>query len=92
MSYYSLSYLGIVRAWHRHTRGQIDHFIRPKGRIKGGSTTTVKTPPHKGNSIPSSSVNTIIKRFEFRVSAGTGSKSSVTNERCSSTSVRNWNH
>lgn len=36
MSYYSLSYPGIIRAWHRHTRGQIDHFVCPQGRIKVG--------------------------------------------------------
>lgn len=36
MSYYSLSYPGVIRAWHRHTRGQIDHFICPSGRIKVG--------------------------------------------------------
>jgi len=36
MSYYSMTYPGVVRAWHRHTRGQIDHFICPKGRIMVG--------------------------------------------------------
>jgi dTDP-4-dehydrorhamnose 3,5-epimerase len=36
MSYYSMSYPGVVRAWHRHERGQIDHFVCPKGRIKIG--------------------------------------------------------
>lgn len=36
MSYYSLTYPGIIRAWHRHTRGQIDYFVCPKGRIKIG--------------------------------------------------------
>lgn len=36
MSYFSLSYPGIVRAWHRHTRGQVDHFVCPSGRIKVG--------------------------------------------------------
>lgn len=36
MSYYSLSYPGVIRAWHRHTRGQIDHFVCPKGQIKVG--------------------------------------------------------
>lgn len=36
MSYYSLTYPGIVRAWHRHTRGQVDHFVCPSGRIKIG--------------------------------------------------------
>lgn len=34
MSYYSMTYPGIIRAWHRHTRGQVDHFVCPKGRIK----------------------------------------------------------
>ena len=36
MSYYSMTYPGVVRAWHRHLRGQIDHFVCPKGRIKVG--------------------------------------------------------
>lgn len=36
MSYYSLSYPGIIRAWHKHKRGQIDHFVCPKGHIKVG--------------------------------------------------------
>lgn len=36
MSYYSMSYPGIIRAWHRHSRGQIDYFICPKGRILVG--------------------------------------------------------
>jgi dTDP-4-dehydrorhamnose 3,5-epimerase len=36
MSYYSMTYPGVVRAWHRHTRGQVDHFVCPKGRIKVG--------------------------------------------------------
>lgn len=36
MSYYSLTYPGVVRAWHRHTRGQVDHFVCPDGRIKIG--------------------------------------------------------
>lgn len=36
MSYYSLSYPGIIRAWHRHNWGQVDHFICPHGRIKVG--------------------------------------------------------
>jgi dTDP-4-dehydrorhamnose 3,5-epimerase len=34
MSYYSLTYPGIIRAWHRHNRGQIDYYACPKGRIK----------------------------------------------------------
>ena len=36
MSYYSMSYPGVVRAWHRHDRGQVDHFVCPNGRIKIG--------------------------------------------------------
>lgn len=36
MSYYSMSYPGVIRAWHRHTRGQVDHFVCPQGRIKVG--------------------------------------------------------
>lgn len=36
MSYFSMSYPGVIRAWHRHTRGQIDHFVCPQGRIKIG--------------------------------------------------------
>ena len=36
MSYYSVSHPGIVRAWHRHTRGQVDYFICPSGHIKVG--------------------------------------------------------
>ncbi len=30
----SLSYPGIIRAWHRHLRGQIDYFITLKGATK----------------------------------------------------------
>ncbi|MDD2777327.1 MAG: dTDP-4-dehydrorhamnose 3,5-epimerase family protein [Methanocellales archaeon] len=30
----SLSYPGIIRAWHRHSRGQIDHICAVKGSIK----------------------------------------------------------
>jgi len=30
----SYSYPGIVRAWHRHERGQIDHFLVVKGAMK----------------------------------------------------------
>lgn len=36
MSYYSMTYPGIVRAWHKHHRGQVDHFVCPKGRIRVG--------------------------------------------------------
>lgn len=30
----SISYPGIIRAWHRHLRGQVDYFICLKGAIK----------------------------------------------------------
>jgi dTDP-4-dehydrorhamnose 3,5-epimerase len=36
MSYYSVTYPGVVRAWHRHARGQVDHFACPRGRIRVG--------------------------------------------------------
>lgn len=30
----SISYPGIIRAWHRHSRGQVDYFIVLKGALK----------------------------------------------------------
>lgn len=30
----SMSYPGIVRAWHRHLRGQVDYFVVVKGAMK----------------------------------------------------------
>ena len=36
MSYFSETYPGIIRAWHRHHRGQIDHFVVPRGKAKVG--------------------------------------------------------
>ncbi|MFB6186468.1 MAG: dTDP-4-dehydrorhamnose 3,5-epimerase family protein, partial [Halobacteriaceae archaeon] len=36
MSYFSVSYPGIIRAWHRHERGQVDHFVVPHGKVKVG--------------------------------------------------------
>lgn len=30
----SVSYPGIVRAWHRHVRGQVDYFVVLKGALK----------------------------------------------------------
>lgn len=36
MSYFSVSYPGVIRAWHRHRRDQIDHFVVPHGRVKIG--------------------------------------------------------
>ena len=30
----SYSYPGMIRAWHRHERGQVDHFLAVKGSLK----------------------------------------------------------
>lgn len=48
MSYYSLTYPGVIRAWHRHTRGQVDHFVCPKGRIKVGVYDDREGSPTQG--------------------------------------------
>lgn len=34
MAYYSMTDPDIIRAWHRHLEGQIDHFVCPTGRVK----------------------------------------------------------
>jgi len=31
---FSISYPGVIRAWHRHLRGQIDYFLVLKGALK----------------------------------------------------------
>ena len=31
---FSVSYPGVVRAWHRHLRGQVDYFVVLKGALK----------------------------------------------------------
>jgi len=36
MAYYSQTHPGIIRAWHRHLEGQVDHFICPSGKVKVG--------------------------------------------------------
>lgn len=36
MSYFSISYPGIIRAWHRHLEGQVDYFVCLEGKIKVG--------------------------------------------------------
>jgi dTDP-4-dehydrorhamnose 3,5-epimerase len=33
-SNFSYSYPGVIRAWHRHVKGQIDYFLALKGMIK----------------------------------------------------------
>lgn len=48
MSYYSMSYPGVVRAWHRHERGQIDHFVCPTGRIKVAIYDDRESSPTQG--------------------------------------------
>lgn len=48
MSYFSMTYPGITRAWHRHHRGQIDRFVCPKGRIKVGIYDDRKNSPTEG--------------------------------------------
>jgi len=48
MSYYSLSYPGIIRAWHKHHRGQVDHFVCPSGRIKVGIYDDRENSPTEG--------------------------------------------
>lgn len=49
MSYYSMTYPGITRAWHRHNRGQVDHFVCPKGRIKVGIYDDREDSPTQGD-------------------------------------------
>lgn len=34
MSYYSITYPRVIRAWHRHKRGQVDYFVVPQGHAK----------------------------------------------------------
>ena len=36
MAYVSETYPGVIRAWHRHTMGQIDHFVVVRGTAKVG--------------------------------------------------------
>jgi dTDP-4-dehydrorhamnose 3,5-epimerase len=33
---HSVTYPGVIRAWHRHMRGQVDYFLAVKGAIKIG--------------------------------------------------------
>lgn len=49
MAYYSVSYPGIIRAWHRHHRGQVDYFVCPHGRIKVGIFDDRESSPTNGN-------------------------------------------
>jgi dTDP-4-dehydrorhamnose 3,5-epimerase len=48
MSYFSETYPGVIRAWHRHHRGQIDHFIAPRGCAKVGIYDDRENSPTRG--------------------------------------------
>ncbi|MFB6108562.1 MAG: dTDP-4-dehydrorhamnose 3,5-epimerase family protein [Haloplanus sp.] len=48
MSYYSRTYPGVVRAWHRHLEEQVDYFVCPEGRIKVGVYDDRVGSPTKG--------------------------------------------
>ena len=48
MAYVSETYPGVIRAWHRHHRGQIDHFVVPRGRAKVGIYDDRDGSPTKG--------------------------------------------
>lgn len=48
MSYFSETYPGVIRAWHRHNRGQIDHFIVPRGKAKVGIYDDREESPTQG--------------------------------------------
>jgi dTDP-4-dehydrorhamnose 3,5-epimerase len=44
----SRSYPGIIRAWHRHNRGQVDYFIVVKGSLKICAYDDLSDSPTKG--------------------------------------------
>lgn len=44
----SFSYPGIIRAWHRHLRGQVDYFLVLKGSMKLVAYDDRKDSPTKG--------------------------------------------
>lgn len=48
MSYFSETYPGIIRAWHRHHRGQLDHFVVLRGKIKVGIYDDRQDSPTQG--------------------------------------------
>jgi len=48
MSYYSMTYPGVIRAWHRHLEDQIDYFVCPQGRIKIGIYDEREKSPTNG--------------------------------------------
>lgn len=48
MSYYSVTHPSIIRAWHRHLEGQVDHFVCPSGKIKVGIYDDREDSPTQG--------------------------------------------
>ena len=44
----SYSYPGVIRAWHRHSRGQIDYFLVLRGTMKICAYDDVEGSPTKG--------------------------------------------
>ena len=44
----SFSYPGIIRAWHRHSRGQVDYFIVLKGSMKICAYDDLQGSPTRG--------------------------------------------
>ena len=45
----SVTYPGIVRAWHKHERGQVDYFLVVKGAIKVCAYDDRENSPTKGH-------------------------------------------
>ena len=45
----SVTYPGVVRAWHRHLRGQVDYFLVVKGSIKVCAYDDREGSPTKGH-------------------------------------------
>jgi dTDP-4-dehydrorhamnose 3,5-epimerase len=48
MAEVSTTYPGAVRAWERHSGGQIDHFVVPNGRVKVGIFDDRSDSPTEG--------------------------------------------
>lgn len=43
-----MTYPGIIRAWHRHLKGQIDHFVAPQRAVKVGIYDDREDSPTQG--------------------------------------------
>ena len=46
---FSVTYPGIIRAWHRHERGQVDYFLVVRGSIKVCAYDDEENSPTKGH-------------------------------------------